>query len=80
MAKMRRAPVEPVEQPTTQVQNVTTVLTNPEVAAKYNCTYLHNPIVHVPSIYYGLLSNVTLAGADAMVKQGHKALQPKPVQ
>lgn len=76
MAKLKRAPA-PVEPATAPVQNDTTILQNPDVAAKYNCTYLHNPIVHVPGIYYGLLSNVTLVAADAMVAQGHKALQLK---
>lgn len=53
-------------------------LTNPEVAKKYTCTYHHNCIVHVPGIYRGFLSDVTPNAAQAMVEQGHPALQPKP--
>jgi hypothetical protein len=52
-------------------------LTNPDVDAKFECTTDFERVVAIPGIYRGLLSNVTLDGANAMVAQGHPALKPK---
>ena len=53
---------------------------NPEVAEQFECTYRHNPIVHVPKIYRGLLSKITLAAAQALVEQKHHAIKVKTVE
>lgn len=51
--------------------------TNPDVAATFDCTTDFERVVKVPGIYSGLLSNITLDAANAMVAQGHQALKIK---
>lgn len=63
----------------------TVVLNDPKVAEKYNCTYVRNVRIHIPRNpnfqgFNGLLSNITPDAAQELVKQGHRALQPKPVE
>ena len=48
--------------------------TNPDVAAKYTCTEDEDRLVTKPQVYSGLLSNITLAMADAMLAEKHNLI------
>jgi hypothetical protein len=59
------------------VQSAVVKLNNSDTAEQFKCTYTQDCIVHVPGIYYGLISNVTPPVAAKLIEQGHRAFVRK---
>lgn len=53
---------------------------NIEVAAKYDSAFDVDRFMQIPCVYMGKLSDITLAGADALYSQGSNLLILKPVE